>query len=170
MKIPYVLKGSHENPCTRATKKTQQQQKTQSATYGFCLDFIDTFVGKCNGVQARRGVRGPPGPTIIIIKEIIRFNNNNNNNKWFLYSILLAYKKKIICSKVLPKTSHCNQMLATLKETSNYKHSRRLMYKLQKKLQNRNVLRILYVASVFIHADLCRCSYVLLQPAQKKQK
>ena len=34
------------------------------------MDFVDTFVGKCNGAQARRGVRGPPGPTIII-KEII---------------------------------------------------------------------------------------------------
>ena len=31
-------------------------------------------------MQARRGVRGPPGSTIIILKEIIRFNNNNNNN------------------------------------------------------------------------------------------
>ena len=39
------------------------------------MEFVDTFVGKCNGAQARRGVRGPPGPTIIIIKEIIRFNN-----------------------------------------------------------------------------------------------
>ena len=77
MKIHYVLKGSHENPCTRATKKKQQQQKAAPATYGFCLDFVDTFVGKCNGAQARRGVRGPPGPTIIIIKEIIRFNNNH---------------------------------------------------------------------------------------------
>ena len=80
MKIHYVLKGSHENPCTRATKKTQQQQKGQSATYGFCLDFIDTFVGKCNGAQARRGWCGRGEPTIIMIKEIIRFNNNNNNN------------------------------------------------------------------------------------------
>ena len=57
MKTHYVLKASHENPCTRATKKTQQQQqqKAAAATYGFCLDFIDTFVGKCNGAQARRG-------------------------------------------------------------------------------------------------------------------
>ena len=76
MKIHYVLKGSHENPCTRDTKKTQQQQKTQSATIGFCLGFIDTFVGKCNGAQARRGGRGRGEPTIIIIKEIIRFNNS----------------------------------------------------------------------------------------------
>ena len=30
--------------------------------------------------QARDTVRGPPGSTIIIYKEIIRFNNNNNNN------------------------------------------------------------------------------------------
>ena len=95
MKIHYVLKGSHENPCTRATKKTQQQQKTTPATYGFCLDFVDTFVGKCNGAQARRGVRGPPGPTIIIIKEIIRFNNNNNNvlPRWSLDTI--AHKNRM---------------------------------------------------------------------------
>ena len=78
MKIHDVLKGSHENPYTRATKTTQQQQKCQSATYGFCLDFIDTFVGKCNGAQARRGWRGRGEPRIIIIKEIIRFNNNNH--------------------------------------------------------------------------------------------
>ena len=55
MKIHYVLKGSHENPGTRSTKKTQQQQKATPATYGFCLDFINTFVGKCNDAQARRG-------------------------------------------------------------------------------------------------------------------
>ena len=77
IKIHYVLKGSHENPGTRDTKKTQQQQKTNIATYAFCLDFVDTFVGKCNGAQARRGWRGPGATTIIIIKEIIRFNNNN---------------------------------------------------------------------------------------------
>ena len=63
-------------------KKTQQQQqqKSTAATYGFCLDFVNTFVGKCNGAQARRGGRGRGEPTIIYIKEIIRFNNNNNNN------------------------------------------------------------------------------------------
>ena len=37
------------------------------------MDFVDTFVGKCNGVQARRGGRGRGEPTIIYIKEIIRF-------------------------------------------------------------------------------------------------
>ena len=73
MKTHYVLKGSHENPCTRTTKKTSQQQKTPLGTYGFWLDFVDTFVGKCNGVQARRGGRGRGEPTIIYIKEIIRF-------------------------------------------------------------------------------------------------
>ena len=61
-------------------KKTLQQQTNTPATYGFCLDFVDTFVGKCNGAQARRGWRGRGEPTIIIIKEIIRFNNNNSNN------------------------------------------------------------------------------------------
>ena len=81
MNIHYVLKGSHENPCTRSNKKTQQQQKAQSGTYGFYLDFIDTFVGKCNGTQARRGERGRGEPTIIIIKEMLRFNNSNNSNK-----------------------------------------------------------------------------------------
>ena len=80
MKLHYVLKGSHENPCTRSNKKTLQQQNCPAATYGVCLDFIDTFVGKCNGAQARRGWRGRGEPTIIIIKEIIRFNNNNNNH------------------------------------------------------------------------------------------
>ena len=80
MKMHYVLKGSHENPCTRSNKKTLQQQKVPAGTSGFCLDFIDTFVGKCNGAQARRGWRGRGEPTIIIIKEIIRFNNNNNNH------------------------------------------------------------------------------------------
>ena len=50
-----------------------QQQTTSLATYGFYLDFVDTFVGKCNGVQARRGGRGRGEPTIIYIKEIIRF-------------------------------------------------------------------------------------------------
>ena len=73
MKLHYVLKGSHENPWTRATKKTSRQQKNTPATYGFCLDFVDTFVGKCNGVQARRGGRGRGEPTIIYVKEIIRF-------------------------------------------------------------------------------------------------
>ena len=34
----------------------------------------------CNGAQARVGGRGRGAPTIIYIKEIIRFNNNNNNN------------------------------------------------------------------------------------------
>ena len=55
MKIHYVLKGSHENPETRNNKKTQQQQTTTPGTSGFCLDLVDTFVGKCNGAQARRG-------------------------------------------------------------------------------------------------------------------
>ena len=73
MKMHYVLTGSHENLDTRSTKKTQQQQKTTAGTYGFCLDFVDTFVGKCNGAQARRGGRGRGEPTIIYIKEIIRF-------------------------------------------------------------------------------------------------
>ena len=58
---------------------SQRQQKAQSGTYGFELDFVDTFVGKCNGVQARRGGRGRGEPTIIYIKERIRFNNNNNH-------------------------------------------------------------------------------------------
>ena len=62
-------------------QKKQQQQKTQSATYGFYLDIIDTSVGKCSGVQARRGVRGPPGPTILIIKEIVRLHDDDETNK-----------------------------------------------------------------------------------------
>ena len=53
-----------------ATKKTQQQQqKTTPATYVFCFDLVDTFVGKCNGAQARRGGRGRGAPTIIITKN-----------------------------------------------------------------------------------------------------
>ena len=61
-----------------AQEKASQQQKAQSATYGFYLDFADTFVGKCNGVQARRGGRGRGEPTIIQIKEIIRYNNKSS--------------------------------------------------------------------------------------------
>ena len=61
-------------------KKRNNNKKPRLQPTGFAwILYIDTFVGKCNGAQARRGVRGPPGPTIIIIKEIIRFNNNNNN-------------------------------------------------------------------------------------------
>ena len=76
MKMHYLLKGSHENPYTRTTKKRSQQHKTRSATYDFCLDFVDTCVGKCNGAQARRGRRAPGVPTIINIKEIVTFNNH----------------------------------------------------------------------------------------------
>jgi hypothetical protein len=57
-------------------KKRAQQQKSRSGTSGFYLHFVDTFVGKCNGAQARRGGRGRGEPTIIYIKEIIRFNNH----------------------------------------------------------------------------------------------
>ena len=69
MKIRYVLKGSHENPKTRSTKKRHNNKTTPVGTYGFYLEFVDTFVGKCNGAQARRGVRGPPDATIIFIKN-----------------------------------------------------------------------------------------------------
>ena len=47
------------------------------------MDFVDTFVGKYNGAQARRGVRGRGVPTIIIIKEIIRFNNNEDDDYYY---------------------------------------------------------------------------------------
>ena len=62
----------------RETQKycNNNNKKTQSGTYGFCLDFVDTFVGKRNGAQARRGWHGRGAPTIIYIKEIIRFNNH----------------------------------------------------------------------------------------------
>ena len=70
-----------KNATATTTTTTTTTTETQSATYGFYLGFIDTFVGKSNGAQARRGVRGPPGPTIIIIKEIIRFKDNSKDRK-----------------------------------------------------------------------------------------
>ena len=76
MKIHYVLKGINENPQTRITKKRSRQQNSQSATSSFYLDFTDTFCKMYEIPAARVIRRGPPGSTIIILKEIIRLNNH----------------------------------------------------------------------------------------------
>ena len=73
MKIHYVLKGIHENPYTRTTKKRSQQQKARFGSSRSHARILYKSLENVNGVQARRGVRGPPGSTIIILKEIIRF-------------------------------------------------------------------------------------------------
>ena len=80
MEIQYVLNGIHENPQTRITKKRSQQQTTRPS--GWCSRW-GILIQSCWNVhksQAKTAVRGPPGSTIIIFKEIKRFNNNNNNN------------------------------------------------------------------------------------------
>ena len=61
-------------------KKRARQQKTQFGRSWFCLGFTDTFWKMYENPQARATRRGPPGPTMIIYKKLIRFNNNNNNN------------------------------------------------------------------------------------------
>ena len=40
--------------------------------------FAAEFSIKCYGAQARATRRGPPGSTIIILKELVRFNNKKN--------------------------------------------------------------------------------------------
>ena len=83
MKIHYVLKGINENPCTKTMKKRLRQQKTKFGVYrSYTRIFIKSFRNVYR-IQARRAVRGPPGSTIIILKEILRFNNNNNNNNHY---------------------------------------------------------------------------------------
>ena len=80
MKIHYVLKGINENPCTKTMKKRLRQQKAKFGAYrSYTRIFIKSFRNVYR-IQARRAVRGPPGSTIIILKEILRFNNNNNNH------------------------------------------------------------------------------------------
>ena len=61
-------------------KKGLRQQKTTLGTSSFSLHLKD--ISRWSGSQwsTRATGRGPPGSTIIILKEIIRFNNNNNNN------------------------------------------------------------------------------------------
>ena len=57
----------------RTTKKRSRQQKTQSGGSCSHARILYKSLENVNGMQARRGVRGPPGSTIIILKEIIRF-------------------------------------------------------------------------------------------------
>ena len=82
IKIHYVLNGIKENPCTRITKKGSRQQIPRFATYSFSLHLKDMISPYTRKTKARDTRRGPPGSTIIIYKEIIRFNNNNNNNHY----------------------------------------------------------------------------------------
>ena len=84
MKIHYVLKGTNENPCTRITKKRSQQQKTLPGAPRFHCRIRYKSVEHVHGVQAKTPVRGPPGSTIIICKEIIRFNHVTHGPPRFL--------------------------------------------------------------------------------------
>jgi hypothetical protein len=43
----------------------------------FVWGFFYKSLENVHAAQARSTVRGPPGPTIIILKEMIRFNNNH---------------------------------------------------------------------------------------------
>ena len=61
-------------------KKGQRQQEAQFGTWRFRVGILYKSLENVHAAQARTPVRGPPGPTIIILKEIIRFNNNNNNH------------------------------------------------------------------------------------------
>ena len=77
MKIHYVLKGIHENPSTRITKKRAQQQKNHPSGWCFRCQILYKSVWNVHTSQAKTSGRGQPGSTTIISKEIIRFNNNN---------------------------------------------------------------------------------------------
>ena len=75
MKIHYVLKGINGETHTGSTKKRSRQQKAGIGTSSFYLGFTDTFCKMYEIPAARVIRRGPSGSTIIILKEIIRFNN-----------------------------------------------------------------------------------------------
>ena len=80
VKIQYVLNGNHENPLTGITKKGSQQQKSPAATSCFRCRILYKRCENVHGAQARATRRGPPGSTIIIFENKIRFNNINNNH------------------------------------------------------------------------------------------
>ena len=61
-------------------KKRARQQKTCPGPSWFYTRILITSCWNVHKSQAKTPVRGPPCSTIIIFKEIIRFNNNNNNN------------------------------------------------------------------------------------------
>ena len=77
----YVLKGTNGNPYTKTTKKGSRQQKATLARYSFRLGFTIRSYRNVHKSQAKTSGRGQPGSTIIIFKEILRFNNNKNKNK-----------------------------------------------------------------------------------------
>ena len=79
MKIHYVSQGIHENPETRITKKRAQQQKAHPEAYRSYTRIFIKSSWDVHKSQAKTSEHGPPGSTIIIFKEIIRFNNNNNH-------------------------------------------------------------------------------------------
>ena len=58
------------------TKKRSRQQRAKITGYSFYLDFTNTFCKMYEIPAARVIRRGPPGSTLIILKEIIRFNNH----------------------------------------------------------------------------------------------
>ena len=59
--------------------KRPQQQKTSPGRWWFSLHLKDMISPYTRKTKARDTGRGPPGSTIIIYKELIRFNNNNNH-------------------------------------------------------------------------------------------
>ena len=78
MKIHYVLKGIHENPKTRITKKRSQQQTTRPSVWCSRWGILIQSCWNVHKSQAKTSGRGQRGSTIIIFKELIRFNNSNN--------------------------------------------------------------------------------------------
>ena len=61
----------------REPQKTVTTTTTRFGTYSFRLGILCRSMQNVHGTRARATVRGPPGSTIIIYKEIIRFNHNN---------------------------------------------------------------------------------------------
>ena len=61
------------------TKNRQRQEKALFERPVFRCRILYKSCWNVHKSQAKTAVRGPPGSTIIIFKEIKRFNNNNNH-------------------------------------------------------------------------------------------
>ena len=61
-------------------KKRGEQQKTHAGAYRSRCRILYTSLENVHGAQARATRRGPPGSTIIIYKELIRFNSDSNSS------------------------------------------------------------------------------------------